>query len=79
MKKGRSSSHDAEQSIACGDFEALVDKEQALLGYNGNEKRTVSALSPTDEPRVISSNRDYFGLALSGGGIRSATFNLGLL
>ena len=24
-------------------------------------------------------NRDYFGLALSGGGVRSATFNLGLL
>lgn len=33
----------------------------------------------TDEPCVRHTNRDLFGLALSGGGIRSATFNLGLL
>jgi len=32
-----------------------------------------------DEPWVTFVNRDYFGLALSGGGVRSATFNLGLL
>lgn len=35
--------------------------------------------STTREPRVAFPDRDYFGLALSGGGIRSATFNLGLL
>ncbi|HZQ45980.1 MAG TPA: patatin-like phospholipase family protein, partial [Verrucomicrobiae bacterium] len=34
---------------------------------------------PGDEPCVVFTKRDYFGLALSGGGIRSATFNLGLL
>ncbi len=32
-----------------------------------------------DEPWVVFTKRDHFGLALSGGGIRSATFNLGLL
>jgi len=31
------------------------------------------------EPWVESPARDYFGVALSGGGIRSATFNLGVL
>jgi hypothetical protein len=34
---------------------------------------------PADEPWVAFTDRDYFGLSLSGGGIRSATFNLGLL
>ncbi|HEX3769315.1 MAG TPA: patatin-like phospholipase family protein, partial [Polyangiaceae bacterium] len=33
----------------------------------------------TREPGVAFPARDYLGLALSGGGIRSATFNLGLL
>lgn len=33
----------------------------------------------TREPWVERPARDYFGVALSGGGIRSATFNLGLL
>ena len=33
----------------------------------------------TDEPRVLFRAADVIGLALSGGGIRSATFNLGLL
>ena len=33
----------------------------------------------TREPGVAFPDRDYLGLALSGGGIRSATFNLGLL
>ena len=34
---------------------------------------------PADEPWVSFTKYDHFGLALSGGGIRSATFNLGLL
>src|SRR5260370_40517282 len=33
----------------------------------------------TREPRVAFPDRDYLGIALSGGGIRSATFNLGVL
>ena len=33
----------------------------------------------TNENRVTEPTRDLFGLSLSGGGIRSATFNLGLL
>lgn len=35
--------------------------------------------APSDEPRVRFRAGDMIGLALSGGGIRSATFNLGLL
>jgi hypothetical protein len=34
---------------------------------------------PADEPWVVFTKYDHFGIALSGGGIRSATFNLGLL
>lgn len=37
------------------------------------------AATPNDEPRVVFTNRDRFGVALSGGGMRSASFNLGLL
>ncbi len=39
----------------------------------------VSRSALTDEPWVSFTTRDHVGLALSGGGIRSATFNLGLL
>ncbi len=43
------------------------------------ERPVVSTRGSADEPWVAFTSRDYFGLALSGGGIRSATFNLGLL
>lgn len=36
-------------------------------------------LGDADEPCVSFTNRDRFGIALSGGGLRSATFNLGVL
>ncbi len=39
----------------------------------------VSTPGAADEPWLAFTNRDRVGLALSGGGIRSATFNLGLL
>jgi hypothetical protein len=39
----------------------------------------VAASPLTEEPWVRFTKRDLFGLAFSGGGIRSATFNLGLL
>lgn len=40
---------------------------------------TVAGEDRTGEPWVASTSHDRVGLALSGGGIRSATFNLGLL
>jgi len=51
------------------------DPEVAYAGCTGEE-------APEDdgaEPFVVNVARDLTGLALSGGGIRSATFNLGLL
>ncbi len=39
----------------------------------------IARAGPAEEPWVCFTTEDYFGLALSGGGIRSATFNLGLL
>ena len=41
--------------------------------------RVIGQPGSAEEPWVAFTNRDRFGLALSGGGIRSATFNLGLL
>ncbi len=43
------------------------------------EEFEVAASNLTQEPWVRFTKRDLFGLAFSGGGIRSATFNLGLL
>ncbi len=63
-------------------FEALIREEQKWLAER------VDAAPLTDNPIVRSDGpepwvawtpRDHFGLALSGGGIRSATFNLGVL
>ncbi|ATC65364.1 hypothetical protein CMV30_16225 [Nibricoccus aquaticus] len=43
------------------------------------EEFDVASSSLTQEPWVRFTKRDLFGLAFSGGGIRSATFNLGIL
>lgn len=50
--------------------------ERARSRRTGRAKR--GRTRPSEAPRV-SAQRDLCGLALSGGGIRSATFNLGLL
>src|ERR1051326_8760849 len=44
-----------------------------------DETVEISQPGPADEPWVNFTRYDHLGLALSGGGIRSATFNLGLL
>ena len=51
-------------------FERLVEHELKLPG---------GELKPGRKNLLVFPPRDLFGLALSGGGIRSATFNLGLL
>jgi hypothetical protein len=54
----------------------------ALSDKNRKDWRTyfeTSTPGPADEPWIAFTTHDHFGIALSGGGIRSATFNLGLL
>ena len=64
-----------------GDFESLIDKERKALNpqVQDGKGRKISTSGPADEPWVAFTTEDRVGLALSGGGIRSATFNLGLL
>ena len=66
-------------------FEKLFRKERELLAQ-ADERRTgtaeppeVSTPGPAGEPWVRCAPVDRVGLAFSGGGIRSATFNLGVL
>jgi hypothetical protein len=56
--------------------ECRLTKEQRA---QSGEHFVISTPGPADEPWVVQTARDRFGLALSGGGIRSATFNLGLV
>ncbi len=61
----------------------MREEDAQLCAARGGEapKLQISCSTPgaTDEPWVAFTNRDRVGLALSGGGIRSAIFNLGLL
>jgi len=75
-------------------FRAVFDKELEAIGCSAEVRNKIEvayggctgeasskAGSPDDgaEPFVVKVEHDLVGLALSGGGIRSATFNLGLL
>jgi len=61
-------------------FEALFTQEDKVLGSaGGDDAFTIANAGHEGEPYVNWTTRDRMGLALSGGGIRSATFNLGLL
>lgn len=60
------------------DFEGLFERELSVLGL-ASEKVACTGSVATDDQWVRALPHDLFGLALSGGGIRSATFNLGLL
>ncbi len=68
-------------------FERLVREEDAQLQAAGRASDGKGAAfdpvpgqpGSAEEPWLAFTNRDRVGLALSGGGIRSATFNLGLL
>lgn len=50
-----------------------------MLDRAGADSTRIAAPSRSHEPWVRFTAQDFFGLALSGGGTRSATFNLGLL
>lgn len=69
-------------------FEELIAEEYQWFDQarnhpasNGSGASVFTVARPglADEPWVSFTSRDCLGLALSGGGIRSATFNLGLL
>ncbi len=65
-------------SASEGPKDSAVAAEVASGGES--KRRSGDAKGPSgDEPRVLFCPDDRVGLALSGGGIRSATFNLGLL
>ena len=65
-------------------FGALIAQENTGIFYNRTERTpddpvVVEDNTAAEEPWVAFRAADITGLALSGGGIRSATFNLGLL
>jgi GNAT superfamily N-acetyltransferase len=61
-------------------FPDLIAQEHEVLGCESPDKNLVIGNpGASDEPRVADTSVQLFGIALSGGGIRSATFNLGLL
>lgn len=64
------------------DLVACEEEQLRLAGSQGGRRefdREVSSPGAADEPWLAYTNRDRVGLSLSGGGIRSATFNLGVL
>jgi hypothetical protein len=62
------------------DFEKLFLEENILLDKSNLKGRLVTEPpGPAGEPRIRYTRIDRVGLAFSGGGIRSATFNLGVL
>jgi GNAT superfamily N-acetyltransferase len=66
------------------DFKSLFEEEHQLLSEadkenTGAPNADVALPGPAGEPWIRSTRVDRVGLAFSGGGIRSATFNLGIL
>src|SRR5438034_1501921 len=68
-----------EKNDAILSFKELYVKESRQLGDVVDTKSVSVVTGTAGEPWVAFTPKDRFGLALSGGGIRSATFNLGLL
>lgn len=60
-------------------FTDLVRKEESQLCGSGENVETSPENDHTREPRVVFRSIPRAGIALSGGGIRSATFSLGVL
>ena len=72
-----------QDSLELGAFRTLITRENdGIFTAPASRAADVPVLADNvaaDEPRVLFRAADVIGLALSGGGIRSATFNLGLL
>lgn len=72
------------EGTRAGAFPVLISRENACIFTDTTMRpddgpQFADDFNATDEPRVAFRAADLIGLALSGGGIRSATFNLGLL
>lgn len=90
---GESQNRPVDSGSSTYDFRVLIRREHATIATgkvpdlqsltpessDGVRLLDVAPLGAANEPWVSFTVRDCFGLALSGGGIRSATFNLGLL
>jgi hypothetical protein len=61
--------------------ELLAVEQRAILQARQDKNRASTSITveAAEEPRASQSSVNFVGLALSGGGIRSATFNLGVL
>jgi hypothetical protein len=69
----------ARKAIEGRTFGKLIDHEhKGIVGHHADERCAVRT-EAAGEPWVHQCAEEFVGLALSGGGIRSATFNLGLL
>lgn len=60
-------------------LDRLLEHERQYLDEARRVRKTAREESAPVDPAITSPQRELCGLALSGGGIRSATFNLGLL
>ena len=75
----------AEAEGLTGNFRDLFEEEcrrlnlPAASGTRGGSAPAEDGLKTSREPWIRFTTQDLFGVAFSGGGIRSATFNLGLL
>lgn len=71
----------APADLSAGLFDSLIVKEQSGIVRARGRGLVAATVRPeaAGEPWVYDCKEDFVGLALSGGGIRSATFNLGLL
>src|SRR3954469_10105744 len=67
-----------ELRVISGDVNA-AEIEVAYCGCTGDATSPTGSPDDGAEPYIVQIAQDLTGLALSGGGIRSATFNLGLL
>lgn len=68
-----------EQAQACRFADHVRREATEILSEERKDEPLTALNTPAEEPRVKFRSADVIGLALSGGGIRSATFNLGLL
>ncbi len=62
-----------------GESRKLRCKEKCLTGSNHVNKQSATSAQPSDDPFEKAKRMNLIALAFSGGGIRSATFNLGIL
>src|SRR5690349_11150682 len=90
MKTAFRETHRSEQTrmrpaepLAASPSRATTERDRDSSGHTASQRPTpaeaVTGIGPSNEPWLSRPARDCVGLALSGGGIRSSSFSLGLL